>query len=61
MYLNFMFLDQFLAKTHTHTHTHTGSDEYSIVAFCKNTTRNIVTLEIFCEIQVKDQFLDHGL
>ena len=24
--------------THTHTHTHTGSNEYSIVAFSKNTT-----------------------
>ena len=41
-YLNFRFLDQFRAKTHTHrnTHTHTeahkDSDEYSIVAFCKN-------------------------
>ena len=35
-----MFLD--CAKTHRNTHTHTDShkdsDEYSIVAFCKNTT-----------------------
>ena len=53
MYLNFIFLDQFLfelscKKTHTHTHTHTHtygntdahkeSDAYPIVAFCKNTT-----------------------
>ena len=49
MYLNFMFLDQFLSyraniHTHgnTHTHTHTGahkdSDEYSIVVFLQNET-----------------------
>ena len=25
-------------NTHTHAHTHTDSDEYSIVAFCKNAT-----------------------
>ena len=46
MCLNFMLLDRLLypAKTHTNTHihtqmhAHTDSDEYSIVAFCKNAT-----------------------
>ena len=50
-YSNFMFLDQLLFElscknthghmhthTHTNTHTHRDSDEYSIVAFCKNAT-----------------------
>ena len=30
------------AHTHTNTHTHRDSDEYSIVAFCKNTTIIII-------------------
>ena len=47
MYLNFMFLDGIpfelsrnTMKTHTHTHiyAHKDSDEYFIVAFCKNAT-----------------------
>ena len=29
MYLNFMFLDQFLLSYHAKTHTHTDSDEYT--------------------------------
>ena len=43
MYSNFMLLDRLLfelscknMETHTHTHTYTDSEEYSIVAFCKN-------------------------
>ena len=43
MYLNFMFLDQFLfecAKTHTQKLKHIDSDEYSIVAFCKKSNYN---------------------
>ena len=55
MYLNFMFLGQFLfeyivPKTHTHgntntyTDTHKDSDKYSIVVFCKNSTIKICTL-----------------
>ena len=48
-----MFLDQSFFKlscknthtnTHIHTHTHTNSDEYSIVAFCKNAT--IINMEL---------------
>ena len=48
MYYNFMFLDQLyfelLCKKHTCTrmHTHKDSEEYSIVAFCKNTNIIIV-------------------
>ena len=30
-------------KTNTHTNTHTDTDEYFIVAFCKNATLYIVT------------------
>ena len=46
-YLNFMFLDRFLfelscknteTRKHGKTETHTDSDEYSIVALCKNVT-----------------------
>ena len=33
-------------NTHTHTHTHRDSDEYSIVAFCRNAT---ITRERFSE------------
>ena len=40
MYLNFMFLDQFVFEllrknTHTHTDAHKDSDEHK-VAFCEN-------------------------
>ena len=47
MYSNFLLLERLLSEllcknmdTHTQTHTHTlrDSDEYSIVAFCKNVT-----------------------
>ena len=43
MYLNFMFLDQFLFElscknTHTQGNTHTHPDKFFIVAFCKNAT-----------------------
>ena len=57
MYSNFMFLDRLLlsyrAKTwkhrntetrkHENMETHTDSDEYSIVAFCKNGTITSIT------------------
>ena len=61
MYLSFIILDQFFlsyrAKTHTHTwkHTHTdayNSDEYSIVAFCKNTTIIMDILNLKTPMQV---------
>ena len=41
------------AHTHTHTHgyTHTDSDEYSIVAFCKNAT----TKRLFNSVGLTDK------
>ena len=53
-YSNFMLLDRLLFElscknthkhTHTDAHTHTDSDEYSIVAFCKNAT--IITISFY--------------
>ena len=42
MYSNFMFLDSIFlnyhTQTNTHRYTHKDSDDYSIVAFCKNAT-----------------------
>ena len=58
---NFMFIDRLLfellcknpeTQKHGNTETHTDSDEYSIVAFCKNATIiNILSicLTICCE------------
>ena len=37
-YINYFLSYRASTHTHTHTHTHTDSDEYSIVAFCKNAT-----------------------
>ena len=58
MYSNFMFLDRLLFELSckkTHTHTHTDCDEYSIVAFCKNTTI------IFTSIANSIMYIDHVL
>ena len=62
MYLNslskIIFFSSYHAKTHTHTwkHTHTDahkdSDEYSIVAFCKNTTIIMDILNLKTPLQV---------
>ena len=45
MFFNFKFLDRLLfelscknTETQKHENTHTDSDEYSIVALCKNAT-----------------------
>ena len=56
IYLNFMFLDQFLFElscknTHTHGNTqdaHKGSDEYSIVAFCDYERDMKCTSKLIC-------------
>ena len=51
MYSKFMFIDQLLfelscknMETQKHGNTHTDSDDYSIVAFCKNAT--IISLQM---------------
>ena len=47
MYSNFMFLDRLLFELLCkNTETHTDSDEYSLVAFCKNATMIMDILDL---------------
>ena len=62
MYLNFVFLDQFLFEsscrninknTETHRDAHKDSDQYSIDVFCKNAT--LINLQCNIHWKVKEQ------